>query len=1000
MEKPRLFLLDAYALIYRAHYAFINNPRMTSAGQNTSAIFGFINTVEDIIKKHKPTHFGVVFDPGSPTFRHELFGPYKQNREKTPEDIIFAVPKIKEILGAMHIPAVWAEGYEADDVVGTLAHKAEADGFEVTMVTTDKDYLQLITENVRILRPGRSGKEEEILDEAYVKKTYGIKKPSQFIDILTLWGDTSDNIPGVEGIGEKTASKLIGTYGSVEAIFKNTHRLSGKQKENVIAFMDKAQLIKTLVTIKTDVPLDFAAADYALRPPDLEQLKPLFQELEFNTLYSRMAALSTGPDQNTPELKDNKELLDYQTTKAHYHIAETPRQRRQLAATLLGSQAVCFDTETTSLNVHEARLVALSFSATAGEAWFVPVPEDYEAALEIIADFRPVFENNKLLKIGQNMKYDIEVLYNYDLMVSGPCFDTMIAHYLLEPEGKHNLDHLAERYLNYKKIPTQKLIGPRGDNQLNMRQVDKQLLMTYACEDAEVTFRLWPLLAEELKRHEVISLFEKVEMPLIQVLAQMEYTGIRLDTAELEAQEKELNTKLEEIKHNVLQITGEDFNLSSPKQLGDMLFDKLKIHENLQKAKGFKPKVNKTRRYSTGLEVLKTFAATHPAVEKIIEYKQIEKDESRLDRALELRNEIYMLCGQSFNLNSTKELGEILYEKLKITPNPPFTETLQYSTSEDDLLKLQHEHPIVPLILQNRTIEKLTGTYIRTLPGLVRTSSGRLHTSFNQAVTATGRLSSDNPNLQNIPIRTPEGRRIRKAFVPTNSDYIIASADYSQIELRLMAAFSQDPQLIEAFVQGQDIHTATAAKIFNLSPEDVSRDQRSIAKSANFGIIYGISSFGLSENLGISRKEASDLINNYMNSYPQIAVYKEKQIRQARERGYVTTLLGRRRYLRDINSQNSVMRGYAERNAINAPIQGSAADIIKIAMINIQNLLEAGRCKTKMLLQVHDELVFDLHKAEADELLPKIRYEMEHAVNLVVPLVVESGTGNNWLEAH
>ncbi len=931
MSEKKLFLLDAYALAYRSYYAFIKNPRYNSKGMNTSAVFGFINTLLDVLKNQNPTHLGVVFDPSGPTFRHEMYSEYKANRESMPEDLRMSIPYIKQFIQAMNIPVKEEKGFEADDVIGTLAHMAEKEGYTVYMMTPDKDYAQLVTENVFVYKPSRGGNEAEVWTPQAVVEKFSVG-PDKIIDLLGLMGDTSDNVPGCPGVGPKGAEKLIATYGSIEGIYENIDELKGKQKENMIAHREQIELSKVLVTINTQVPVSFVEKEFLVEAPNEEALTKLIDELEFRNLKSRLLGkdepVAAAPKtKKTAQSADaiqgslfdipvqevkvaDEELKTIQSVEHKYKLCDTEQKQKELVEELLKCKQVCFDTETTSLEIHSAELVGISFSTGKGKAWYIPVNEDINAAQNTVEIFRPFFESN-ICKIGQNIKYDISVLKNYNVDVSGPFFDTMIAHYLVQPELRHNLDILAKTYLDYKTITTEELIGKKGSNQLSMRSVDPRLLCDYACEDADITMQLVEPIKAELAKAKMIELYETIEAPLIKVLADMEYYGVKLDT-------------------------------------------------------------NALSEYS---EILKN------------EINIIEKD-------------IYTHSGVEFNIASPKQLGEVLFEKLKITDKPKLTKTKQYATGEDVLTNLKEKHPIVNLILEYRTLSKLLSTYVDALPKLVHEKTGKIHTSYNQTITATGRLSSNNPNLQNIPIRNDRGREIRKAFIPSDDNHVLLAADYSQIELRLMAHFSNDENMLKAFNEEQDIHTATAARILGKSEADVTRDDRSLAKGANFGIIYGISSFGLAQNLNISRKEAKELIDSYFENYPNVKTFMDSSVTTVREYGYAETFFNRRRYLPDIQSNNAIVRGAAERNAINAPIQGTAADIIKLAMINVQNRIRKEGLQSKMILQVHDELVFDALKSELEQLKVLVKEEMENAAKLNVKLTVEHGVGENWLEAH
>ncbi len=930
-DSKKLILIDAYSLIYRAYYAFIKNPRINSKGLNTSAIFGFVNSLLDVINKENPTHIAVAFDPPGPTFRHDFFAEYKANRDATPEDILKAVPHIKEIIDALNIQRIEEYGFEADDVIGTLANKAEKEGFEVIMYTPDKDYCQLVTEKVYMLKPGRSGNDAELVTPKEVCENFNIDDPKKVIDVLGLWGDSSDNIPGAPGIGEKGAKKLINEYGSIEGVYNNIDQLKGKLQENLVNFKDQVELSKRLATIKLDVPVEVKFDEFALNEPDTDELAKIFGELEFRTLLDRINKKSTsfseekkpqkspdvfqgslfdiaGQTVQTPENSQYKTIKDI---SRNYHFVDSLEKAVGLIDKLSQLEELCFDTETTGLDVYTAELVGLSFCFKTNEAYYVPVPTDKVKAKELLNLFKTVFERNNILKIGQNIKFDAQILRNYSIEVKGKWFDTMLAHYLLQPEQRHNLGFLSEKYLEYSPIPIEALIGKKGKNQLTMRSVSAEKITDYACEDADLTFQLKQILKKELEDEILLDLFEKLEMPLVRVLIDIEEAGFNLDTDALNKYGEELRIELIKIEDEILQLAGVDFNILSPKQLGEVLFEKLKIDSTTKTSK-----------------------------------------------------------------------------------------TKQYSTSEEILLKLLDKHPIIEKILEFRSLKKLLSTYVEALPKLIHPKTNKIHTSFNQAVTATGRLSSNNPNLQNIPIREERGREIRKSFIPSDNNHVLLAADYSQIELRLMAHMSRDENMLEAFNNNEDIHTTTAAKINKIQISEVTKDMRSSAKTANFGIIYGISSFGLSQRLQISRSDAKSLIDGYFDVYPKVKTYMDDSIYKAREKGYVLTLMGRKRVLSDINSRNATVRGFAERNAINAPIQGSAADIIKVAMINIHKKLVEENYKTKMILQVHDELIFDVPREEIEKVKIMVKTEMENVMKLKIPLIVDIGIGNNWLEAH
>ena len=929
MDK-RLYLLDAYALIYRAHYAFFNRPMLNAAGLNTSPIFGFTRALLEILKKEKPTHLAVAFDLGRVTFRTELYPEYKAHRDETPDDIRKATPVIKDILRAMNIPILEVEGYEADDIIGTIAHRAQQHGYTTYMVTPDKDYGQLVTDHIRMYKPKKGDNDIEILGPTEICEQYGIAEPTQLIDILALWGDASDNIPGVPGIGEKTACKLIGEWCSVENLLANADKLKGKQKENIVNFQEQMMLSKKLATIELNVPVDFDEEKLVMEEPNRELLAEIFTEMQFTSLIKEMeltptiAVPSAAPEKAAPQsaqmslfgdtpmaaagaVKAYKTIEDVPHT---YHIAETNEQLEELVATLRGNGEFTFDTETVGLNPFEDRVVGMSFAIREHEAWYVPVTPGRQA--EIMAIFRPLFEDEAIGKTGQNIKFDMQVLKANGIELRGKLFDTMIAHYLIEPELRHNMTYLAETYLHYSPVEIEELIVKRGIHQATMDRVELEKIAQYAAEDADVTLQLRNKLEPILKEQGLVKLFETIEMPLMPVLADMEFTGVKIDDV-----------------------------------------------------------------------ALKEYAAV------------LMKD------LLVLDEEIKAMAGDpTLNISSPKQLGVILFEKLKISDTTKKTKTKQYSTSEETLQQLRDKHPIVDKILEFRGVKKLLSTYVEALPALISKKDGRIHTSYNQTVTATGRLSSNNPNLQNIPIRDERGKEIRRAFIASDDEHLVLSADYSQIELRLMAHFSNDPSMVEAFIHNADIHTATAAKVYHVEPSEVTREQRGRAKTANFGIIYGISAFGLSQRLNIPRGEAKELIDGYFESYPGVKAYMDRVIEQGRTDGYVTTLFGRKRYLRNINAGNAMSRSLDERNAINAPLQGSAADIIKIAMIAIHAELKRRNLRTKMTLQVHDELVFDVYKPELDEVKQLVVKKMESAAQLAVPLTAEAGVGENWLVAH
>jgi len=922
--KKRLLLLDAYALIYRAYYAFINRPMRNSKGMNTSAIYGFIRATLDAIKKFNPTHVAVAFDVSGKTFRNDIYPDYKAQRDETPEDIRASVPVIKNLLNALNIPIIEKEGFEADDVIGTLATKANPNEFEVIMMTPDKDYGQLLSQNIIIVKPGRSGNEMEIVTAEQFCKDYDIQDPKQFIDILALWGDASDNIKGVNKVGEKTAAKLISQFGSIDNLLQNLDKLSPAQKENFVAARDIIPLNRKLVSIVTNIDLNVDIDnDLAVKPPKTHELLPILEELEFRSMLKEFTAAPKvekpqyvqGSLFDMPAAETPKPAINLKTINdfvVDYRLVQTPDERKVLIRELESCTEFAFDTETTGLDPISAELVGLSFAIAPRKAWWVPVPSDQNQAKQVVMEFANVFGTETIAKVGQNIKFDMQVLLSYGIDIKGHLFDTMLAHYLLEPDSRHNLDYLSEIYLGYKPISIEELIGKKGSKQGSMRNVDSSLITRYACEDADLALQLKRILFSKLEEQGLTNLYFALEAPLVEVLTLMERNGVSLDTKSLKDYGEILSAQLVELEREIRQMAGvPDLNISSPKQL-----------------------------------------------------------------------------------------GEVLFEKLRISSDAKLTKTKQYSTNEEELQKYIDAHPIVPKILEYRGIKKLLSTYIETLPTLVNPKTGKIHTSFNQAVASTGRLSSNNPNLQNIPIRDENGREIRKAFIPSPGDYLLLSADYSQIELRLMAHMSADPAMLEAFEEGQDIHAATAAKIFRIPLNEVTADQRRKAKTANFGMIYGISAFGLSQRLGISRAEAKELIDGYFTTYRGVKEYMEKCVSQARERGWVETIFGRKRYLPDINSNNQVVRGLAERNAINAPIQGSAADIIKMAMIRIHNEFKSGKLKSKMIIQVHDELVFDVYRPELDEVKAIVKKCMEGAATLSVPLEVEIGTGSNWLEAH
>ncbi len=954
-EQKRLFLVDAYALIFRGYYAFIKNPRINSKGTDTSAILGFMNSLLDVIKRERPDHLAVCFDKGGSADRVEMYEAYKANRDETPEAIKIAVPYIYEILKAMHIPIMVKEGYEADDVIGTLSKQAEKEGYKTFMVTPDKDFAQLVSENIFMYRPVFGGG-YETWGIPEVQKKFEVQDPLQVIDFLGMMGDSSDNIPGLPGVGEKTAKKFLAAYGSMENLLANTHELKGKMKEKIEANAELGILSKKLATIMLDVPVAFDAKDFELEQPNIEKVKEIFQELEFRRLidnflktfaveqsevassnlshqgtdkksptkttqsqktqagagqFSLFGTSTPLSDQN-PESESQSFTRNTSGTQSHFyqHINSTVAKRLFLNK-LSQQKSVCFDTETTGINPITAELVGIAFSWEAGKGFYLPFPESKDETQKLIEELRPFFESESIEKIGQNLKYDIKVLAKYNIDVKGKLFDTMLAHYLINPDMRHNMDVLAETYLNYTPISIETLIGKKGKNQLSMRDVSLEKQTEYAVEDADITLQLKEHFQNELGEANTQKLFDDIEVPLLRVLADMELEGINLDKGFLNSLSEELNSDIATLEKSIYDTAGEEFNIASPKQL-----------------------------------------------------------------------------------------GVILFEKLKLVDKPKKTKTGQYSTSEDVLSYLAKDHEIIQNILDFRGLSKLKSTYVDALPTQVEEISGRVHTDYMQTVAATGRLSSNNPNLQNIPIRTERGRQVRKAFVPRSEDYTLLAADYSQIELRIIAALSKEETMISAFKNGEDIHASTASKVFNVTIDEVTREQRSNAKTVNFGIIYGVSAFGLSNQTNLSRSESKELIDTYYATYPKLRNYISEQVDFARDNGYVQTVLGRRRYLKDINSRNAVVRGAAERNAVNAPIQGSAADIIKIAMINIHQKLSEGNFKTKMLLQVHDELVFDVYKPELDTIKSLVKTEMENAYKLEVPLDVDLDTGDNWLEAH
>ena len=946
-DQKRVFLVDAFALIFRGYYAFIKNPQINSKGLDTSAIMGFMNSLLDVIKRERPDHLAVCFDKGGSVDRVEMFEAYKANRDETPEAIKIAVPYIQEILKAMHIPIMVKAGFEADDVIGTLSKQAEKEGYKTFMVTPDKDFAQLVSENIFMYKP-RFGGGYDIWGVPEVQEKFGVTDPLQVIDFLGMMGDSADNIPGLPGVGEKTAKKFLATYGSMENLLANTHELKGKMKEKVEAAKDLGMLSKKLATIMLDVPVTFNAKDFELDQPDIEKVTALFSELEFRNLLTNFTktfaiedAAKTNSAENASEEKTNAApkkvapsaegqfdlfaapgtgsiseaevasgFKTISTTSHFYQHIDAPFSRKLLIRKLMEQTSVCFDTETTGLKALEVELIGIAFSYEAGKGYYVSFPEDQDETKTILEEFRPFFES-KIEKIGHNLKYDIKVLSNYGMPVKGKLFDTMIAHYLINPDMRHTMDMLAETYLNYQPVSITELLGKKGKNQLSMRVIPIADQTEYAVEDADITFQLKQLFTGELESGNVTKLFNDIELPLVSVLTAMEIEGININTDFL----------------NKLSVTLTD-------------------------------------------------------------------DINRLEK------NIYEQAGEAFNIASPKQLGIVLFEKMELVKKPKKTKTGQYATGEDILSYLAKEHEIIRDIQEYRQYKKLQSTYVDALPNEVNPKTGRIHTQYMQAVAATGRLSSNNPNLQNIPIRTERGKEVRKSFIPRDENYVLLAADYSQIELRIIAALSAEENMMEAFKNGEDIHASTAAKVFNVPLDEVTREQRSNAKTVNFGIVYGVSAFGLSNQTDLSRSEAKELIDTYYETYPKLKAYMSAQVDFAREHGYVETVLNRRRYLKDINSRNSMVRSGAERNAVNAPIQGSAADIIKLAMINIHNRFEKENFKSKMLLQVHDELVFDAHKDELDTIRPIIKYEMENAFKMSVPLDVEVGIGENWLEAH
>lgn len=933
-DDKRLFLLDAYALIFRGYYAFIKNPRINSKGMNTSAIMGFVNSLLDVINREKPSHMAVVFDVGKATVRTDYFPEYKAQREETPEAIRLAVPYIQDILRAMCIPIMFAEGYEADDVIGTLAKQAEKEGYTTYMVTSDKDFAQLVSDNIKMYRPSAFGRGIEIWGVDEVKEKFGVERPEQVIDYLGMMGDSVDNIPGLPGVGEKRAKTFLKEFGTLENLLENTDQLKGKLKENIENNKELGLLSKKLATILLDAPVQFSGQEFEICEPDIEKVQEIFNELEFRRMLDNFfqafnlnmssakkmetiaekaiqASLFGGDDLNNNDAEELDSFFTDLSSYNHlYQLVDGKVGQKLLLDKLLKQTEVAFDTETNSLDALSANLVGISFSFEAGKGYYVPFPKDFEEAKKLVQFFMPFFESEEILKIGHNLKYDYKVLYKYGVRPKGQIFDTMIAHYLLNPDQRHSMDTLAETLMRYKPLPIESLIGKKGKNQKTFDQLDLEVQKEYAVEDADITLRLKYILEPQLPAVKADKLLKEIEMPLMGVLTEMEVEGIRVDAEVLKEQSEKISKEIQSIEKKIYEYSDEEFNLNSPKQLGEILFDKLKLD----------PKAKKTK-------------------------------------------------------------------------------TGQYKTGEEILVKLKDRHEIIEKILDYRQLQKLSSTYVDALPKEINPETGRIHTTFVQTTAATGRLASTNPNLQNIPIRSEQGRQIRKAFVARDQNHVLMSADYSQIELRVIAELSQDPKMLESFKKGEDIHRATAARVFNVTQEEVTREQRDQAKTVNFGIIYGVSAFGLAEQTGLSRSEARQLIDTYYETYPVLKNYIENQIHLAREQGFVETILGRRRYLKDINSRNAIVKGHAERNAINAPIQGSAADIIKIAMINLHEKLQKD-FKTKMLLQVHDELIFDVPKAELEPVQKLIKETMESAVKLSIPLIVDIGVGENWLEAH
>ena len=927
-EEKKLFLLDGHALVYRAHFAFITRPMINSKGINTSAVMGFTRTLWDLMRDQKPSHIAVAFDLSTPTFRHKMYEPYKANREAQPEDITIAFPYIEAIVRAFNIPIVTVDGYEADDVIGTLAKQAEGEGFSVYMVTPDKDFGQLVSENIFLYKPSRQGNGIEIMGVPEILNKWNVERVDQVIDMLGLQGDSVDNIPGVPGIGPKTASKLLAQFDSVEKLVDSTDQLKGKQKERLEEFREQALLSKKLAVIETQVPIQFDAAAYKIEGQDNDKLSELFKELEFRTLAKQILGADAAPQASAqgdlfsqagvpaPAVKappaHSVADKNIENTAHTYHFADTEEKQEALLGLLVKAKSICFDTETTGIDATQAELVGISFSVKAHEAYYVPVPSDFEAATSLVQKFKVVLEDEQIEKVAQNLKYDALMLRRYGVEIKGPYFDTMIAHYLLEPELRHNMDYLSETYLKYQPISIESLLGKKGKKQKTMRDIPAEDVVDYAAEDADITLQLKEYLSPKIEEEGFQKLYQEIEAPLVRALVNIEHEGIKLDAEYLKAYSLELGKEIDQLEKDIHELAGVPFNVASPRQVGEILFDKMELPYRYKK-----------------------------------------------------------------------------------------TKSGQYSTSEEKLAELAAEYPIVQKILDYRGLTKLRSTYVDALPKLINPLTGRIHSSFNQALTATGRLSSNNPNLQNIPIRTPQGARVREAFIPRDEDHVLLAADYSQIELRLIAEMSKEEAMLEAFQTGKDVHSATAARVFDVPYEAVTREQRYRAKTVNFALIYGAGATNLSQQLGIKRSEAKELIDQYFSRYPNLKGYMDGIVEQARKDGFVKTLMGRRRYLRDINSRNGVLRSHAERNAINTPVQGTAADMIKIAMVRINDVFEEKQFKSRMILQVHDELVFDAHKSELETIKPIIEEHMVNAIpNLSVPIVVEMGEGQNWREAH